>query len=201
MTLKKVLPYAHELMKEVLKEGDTAIDGTCGNGHDTVFLANLVGETGRVYGFDIQAQAIDSTSDRLREDGMEDRVELIQDSHGSCMNYISTAHLSSLQGAIFNLGYLPGGDKSIVTTPTETIASLEHLFANLNKDGLIVLVIYHGHPGGQEEKNAILDFVSQLDQNSFQVLQYNFLNQRNNPPFVVAIEKLKPENLNRSLRL
>ncbi len=191
MTLKKVLPYAHALMKEALKEGDIAIDGTCGNGHDTVFLANLVGETGRVYGFDIQAQAIDSTSHRLKENGIEDRVQLVQDSHGNCMKYISSAHLSSLQGAIFNLGYLPGGDKSIVTTPTETISSLKHLLANLNKNGLIVLVIYHGHPGGREEKNAILDFVKQLDQNSFHVLQYNFLNQRNNPPFVVAIEKIK----------
>ena len=61
----------------------------------------------------------------------------------------------------------------------------------LNKHGLLILVIYHGHEGGKEEKDAVLNYVTQLDQKEYHVLQYQFINQKNDPPFVIAIEKRK----------
>ncbi|GGC81018.1 rRNA methyltransferase [Thalassobacillus devorans] len=190
MTLNTVLAFAHQVMKAAIKEGDTAVDATCGNGHDTQFLSNLVGETGYVYGFDIQDAAIASTKAKLTEQQFN-RVTLIHDSHKEVSRYIKPEHTRLLKGAIFNLGYLPGSDKTVVTTPTSTLTALEHLLELLQPEGVVVLVVYHGHAGGSEEKDQLLDYVQTLNQQSFHVLQYAFINQKNTPPFVIAIEKRK----------
>ncbi|SEB04507.1 Putative rRNA methylase [Thalassobacillus cyri] len=190
MILKKVLAFAHDLMKSAIRAGDTAVDATCGNGHDTQLLSKLVGETGHVYGFDIQESAITNTRAKLTDTQLE-QVTLIQDSHKKIGTYIKKEHITSLKAAIFNLGYLPGSDKSIVTTPGSTLSAIEQLLDLLQPEGVIVLVVYHGHPGGTEEKDQLLEYVQNLDQHSFHVLQYGFINQRNAPPFILAIEKRK----------
>src|SRR5699024_11443519 len=74
--------------------------------------------------------------------------------------------------AIFNLGYLPRGDKTIITTPASTIAAIKKLLQFIRLSGRIALVIYHGHPGGQEEKNEVLSFVTSLSQAHYEVVQY-----------------------------
>ncbi|MFG6148212.1 tRNA (mnm(5)s(2)U34)-methyltransferase [Halobacillus sp. B23F22_1] len=189
MKLKRVLPFAHELIKEALTEGDVAIDGTCGNGHDTVQLCKFVGSTGHVYGYDIQKQAIDHTLERLQSNHLADRSTLFQVSHDQIESTIPDEALSRLKAAIFNLGYLPGSDKSVVTKPDPTISSVSLILEHLAPGGLIVLVVYHGHPGGKEEKDALLEYVQHLDQKDYSVLQYGFINQKNFPPFIVAVEK------------
>ncbi|KHE72048.1 class I SAM-dependent methyltransferase [Halobacillus sp. BBL2006] len=189
MILKRILDYSHTLMEQSLNKGDIAIDATCGNGHDTFFLAELVGEEGHVYGFDIQLKAIQNTEKRLIENSIEHRVTLNHDSHSRIKEVIPEAHQQNIQAAIFNLGYLPGSDKQVVTTPDETITSVDKLLTLLKQGGLIVLVVYHGHPGGKEEKAALMEYVTSLDQKNFRVLQYGFINQKNSPPFIIAIEK------------
>lgn len=189
MALQSILDYAHLLMKQVISEGDIVIDGTCGNGHDTLFLSQQVKKNGFVYGFDIQEKAIIKTKQRLTEYGNINNVSLINDSHARIETYIPSH--TPVQAAIFNLGYLPGSDKAIITTPSETIASLESILQMLNKGGRIVLVVYYGHKGGTEEKDELLKYVQSLEQESYRVLQYGFINQRNNPPFILAIEKTK----------
>ncbi|MBA2175806.1 class I SAM-dependent methyltransferase [Halobacillus locisalis] len=189
MTLLRILDYAHSLMEDSLTEGDIAVDGTCGNGHDTLFLANLVGETGHVYGFDIQPDAIANTKARLEEHDAYVQTSLIHDSHANLSEHIHNDHHNQIQAGIFNLGYLPGSDKSVVTKPEETIASIESLLHQVKKGGLIVLVVYHGHPGGKEEKEAVLRYVESLDQKNVRALQYGFINQKNTPPFIIALEK------------
>ncbi|MCP3033365.1 class I SAM-dependent methyltransferase [Halobacillus sp. A1] len=189
MKLKRVLQYAHELMENALQEGDIAIDATCGNGHDTSHLCNLVGTKGHVYAFDIQSQAVDNTKKRLKENQVEERATLIQQSHHKIEDHVPYSHLNKLQGAIFNLGYLPGGDKAVITQPDHTIESVTSILHYLQPGGLVVLVVYHGHPGGEEEKTALLELVKGLAQKDYSVLQYGFINQKNNPPFIVAIEK------------
>ncbi len=99
-------------------------------------------------------------------------------------------HKGHIDAAIFNLGYLPKGDKSIVTKPDTTIQAINSLLSLMSIEGIIVLVIYHGHSEGQIEKHALLDYLSTLDQKHAQVLQYQFLNQRNHAPFICAIEKI-----------
>jgi 16S rRNA C1402 N4-methylase RsmH len=186
--LKGILNFAHHLLKDSVMDGDTVIDATCGNGNDTVFLSELVGKGGSVLAFDIQSQAITATKEVLSKTG-QDNVSLIQDSHENIIDYLPDTMNKKIGGAIFNLGYLPKGDKSIITNGYSTIIALDTILNHLKKDGLIVIVVYHGHEGGEREKDALLKHVIHLDQKKFHVLQYGFINQKNNPPFIIAIQK------------
>jgi SAM-dependent methyltransferase len=187
--ITRILPFARTLMDAAVQEGDIAVDATVGNGHDTLYLAELVGKTGHVFGFDIQAQAIENTKNRLKEYGAIEQVTLFQESHDRLIEKIPVQYHGKITGAIFNLGYLPGGDKQIVTKPDSTIRAVEQLLEIMASEGIIVLVIYHGHPEGAVERDALLEYVQTLDQQKAHVLRYQFINQVNNPPFIVAIEK------------
>lgn len=191
MILKRVLPFAHALLNDVIQKGDSVVDATVGNGHDTELLAKLVGENGKVYGFDIQEQAIEITNTRLREIGLQNRAELFLKSHDEVEAVVPIDQHGKVKAAIFNLGYLPGGDKTIVTTPFSTINAVKQLLNILAPGGIIILVVYHGHPEGQVERDQLLDFVEAIDQKKAHVLQYRFLNQINHAPFIIAIEKIK----------
>ncbi len=188
--LKGILQYAHTLLDKSVNKGETVIDATCGNGHDTLFLSKLVGEEGHVLAFDIQQQAITNTKKRL-EQNKRTNVSLIHDSHAHIEKYIQLEKHGPIGGAIFNLGYLPRSDKTVITKGDTTVQAMKAILKVLKKDGLIVAVIYHGHEGGEEEKNEVLQFTSALDQKEYKVIKYGFINQKNNPPFIVAIQKLK----------
>ncbi|WP_416151861.1 tRNA (mnm(5)s(2)U34)-methyltransferase [Salipaludibacillus sp. HK11] len=189
MKLAGILPFARDILQKSVTTNGIAIDATAGNGHDTEFLAKLVGDNGTVYSFDIQDQAINATRDRLEITNLEKQVHLIQDGHEKLETYLSPTHHNNINGAIFNLGYLPGSDKSIVTTPSTTIEAIQQLSKHLKKGGIIVLVVYHGHEEGKVEKDMLLPFVESLPQTDFHVLEYRFINQKNTPPFIIAIEK------------
>ncbi|OIJ12485.1 16S rRNA (cytosine(1402)-N(4))-methyltransferase [Anaerobacillus alkalilacustris] len=189
MKVLGVLPFARELISNAVQQGDIVIDGTTGNGHDTLYLSNLVGELGHVYGFDIQEAAINKTKQRLTEHNCLSRVTLFQKGHEMVKTVIPEQHQGEIASAIFNLGYLPGGDKEIVTIPETTIMAISDIFSMLKKEGIIVLVVYHGHKEGKKEKDELLHFVSNMDQAKAHVLTYQFLNQKNDPPFIIAIEK------------
>lgn len=184
--LQGIIPFAHELLKKAVKKGDLVVDATCGNGNDTLLLSEFVESHGRVYAFDIQQQAIETTKQLLAEHERKN-VILIQDSHANIDQYIKEDE--EISAAVFNLGYLPRSDKKIITKPDSTLQALEKLLQRLKKNGLIVLVVYAGHPGGLEEKNAVLNFVTTLDQKQYSAVKYQFINLVNNPPFVIAIEK------------
>lgn len=185
MKLQRVLQYAKFLLTQSIENGEIAVDATAGNGHDTLFLAEIVGENGHVYSFDIQQDAVNATIDRLKENGFESRATVILDGHQHVKKYIS----EEIAGAVFNLGYLPGADHEIITKGETTIQAIEGLLSLLKVNGIIVLVIYHGHEGGKAERDAVLNYVSNLPQKYVHVLKYEFLNQKNDPPFIVAIEK------------
>ncbi|WP_156288561.1 class I SAM-dependent methyltransferase [Oceanobacillus salinisoli] len=186
--LKGILNYAHYLLEESIHEGETAIDATCGNGNDTLFLSEIVGENGHVLAFDIQEQAIAVTKDALIKNGISN-VSLIHDSHANISDYLPNEKNQTIGGAIFNLGYLPKSDKKVITRPQSTIISIDIILDSLKRNGLVVLVVYHGHQGGKEEKEAILKHVLKLNQKEYKVLQYGFINQKNDPPFIIAIQK------------
>jgi predicted methyltransferase len=189
MKLDRILPFAKNVLERAVKCGDIVVDATLGNGHDAVFLAELVGENGRVYGFDIQEEAVQTSKERLTMHRMSERVILFQVGHENLIYKIPSEHHGKVTGAIFNLGYLPGGDKTIVTKPKTTIAAIEQLLKIMVPEGIIVLVIYHGHPGGTFERDSLLQFCRQINQQEAQVLQYQFINQQNSPSFIVVIEK------------
>jgi predicted methyltransferase len=189
MKLERILPFARMLLQKAISEGNIAVDATMGNGHDTHFLAELVGESGHVFAYDIQQEAVTSTTKRLEEHNLLERATLLHQSHANITDTIP-AHLhGNVTGAIFNLGYLPGGNKQITTNAHSTIHAIEQLLDIMAVEGIIVLVIYHGHPEGQVERDELLKYVQNIAQEKAHILQYQFINQVNNPPFIVAIEK------------
>ena len=139
----------------------------------------------QVYAFDIQEQALEKTSQRIQEAGLTN-VDLILQGHETVDQYVT-----EVKAAIFNLGYLPSADKSIITQPQTTLEALEKLCQMLIKGGRIAIMIYYGHEGGDIERDAFLDFVSQLPQQEYTATIYRTLNQISNPPFLVMIEKLE----------
>ena len=185
MTLDRILPFARNLLEKVVVKGDRVIDATCGNGWDTVFLSHLVGEEGKVYAFDVQEEAIERAGARLREAQIK-QVDLILDGHENVLKYVN----AEVSAAIFNLGYLPGSDKTITTHGPTTWKAVVDILSLLAVGGIIVLVIYHGHEAGKVERAEIEAALVSLDPRKAEVLRYEFLN-KNNAPYVIAIEKLK----------
>ena len=180
--MKKPLEMAHDFLAQVITREDIVVDATMGNGYDTLFLARLAKQ---VYAFDIQEQALEKTRQRIQEAGFTN-VELILQGHETVDQYVS-----DVKAAIFNLGYLPSADKSIITQPQTTIEALDKLCQMLVKGGRIAIMIYYGHEGGDIERDAVMDYVSQLPQQEYTATIYRTLNQINNPPFLVMIEKLE----------
>lgn len=180
--MKRPLEMAHDFLAQVITREDIVVDATMGNGHDTLFLAKLAKQ---VYAFDIQEQALEKTNQRLQAAGLTN-VQLILQGHETVDQFVS-----ELKAAIFNLGYLPSADKSIITRPHTTIGALEKLCHMLVRGGRIAIMIYYGHEGGDLEKDAVLNYVSQLPQQEYTATIYRTLNQVNNPPFLVMIEKLE----------
>ena len=180
--MKRPLEMAHDFLAQVITKDDVVVDATMGNGHDTLFLAKLAKQ---VYAFDIQEQALEKTSQRIQEAGLTN-VDLILQGHETVDQYVT-----EVKAAIFNLGYLPSADKSIITQPQTTIEALDKLCQMLVKGGRIAIMIYYGHEGGDIERDSVMDFVSQLPQQEYTATIYRTLNQINNPPFLVMIEKLE----------
>ncbi|HJE16826.1 MAG TPA: methyltransferase domain-containing protein [Enterococcus casseliflavus] len=183
--LPTAMRYSHTLLKEVLQPGQTAVDATMGNGFDTELLASLVGPTGQVFAFDIQEQALQATKKRLAEKELLAQVQLIHQGHETLAEVVS----GPVHAAIFNLGYLPKGDKAIITLPDTTKTALEALLTRLAPKGRIILVCYYGHAGGEAELKEVHSFCQQLPQEKFNVLSYQFINQRNQPPILFCIER------------
>ncbi len=159
---------AHIVLTNTLQSGDIAIDATCGNGHDTLFLAKQVGPTGTVYGFDIQQSALDLTTLKLKEQQQFSQVELICAGHENIKQHVLTQHQSSITAIMFNLGYLPGSDKSIITQAKTTLTALKASCRLLKPSGLITLIAYPGHQGGLQELESLQDWISRLDNEFFQ---------------------------------
>lgn len=184
--LRSAMRYSHKLLSDAIYKGGIAVDATAGNGHDTLFLSQKVKEDGHVYTFDIQEQAIQNTKQRLDENDCHN-VTLIHDGHEHIDQYLPDD--IEIDVAIFNLGYLPSSDKHIITHQDTTLTAVEWIIHHLKPQGRCVLVLYYGHEGGNEEKEAVIQFASQLPQDSYQVLCYQFINQRNAPPICLCIEK------------
>ncbi len=146
---------AQELAAEVLAEGAIALDATAGNGNDTLFLAQHVGSSGSVYAIDVQSIAIDRTRAKVTEAGLADRVQLAQANHRDLEHVVAPKHRGRIACAMFNLGYLPSSDKSVVTLVESTMAGIQAAAGMLRPDGLLSILAYVGHPGGRAEADAI----------------------------------------------
>jgi tRNA A58 N-methylase Trm61 len=170
------------LVKEVLREGDLAIDATAGNGHDSAFLAECVGASGRVIAFDIQPDAIDQARRHVTACGFADRVEFHQESHTNIPVHASPGTVAAV---MFNLGYLPGGDHSIATESPQTLIAIDQAVEVLKPGGLISIVCYPGHAAGAGEAEAVEDKVTSLTEVGWRVAAYKMCGTHKPSPFLM----------------
>ncbi|MDR2513049.1 MAG: methyltransferase domain-containing protein [Puniceicoccales bacterium] len=147
---------AHTTARTILHEGDLAIDATAGNGHDTTFLANAVGQTGHVYAFDIQPAALAATRQRLENSNLAARTTLVLASHEQMPSHLPPPWKGNIATIFFNLGYLPGSDRLLITTASTTLPALTAATTLLKIGGLLSILVYPHHPGGKEEATAVL---------------------------------------------
>lgn len=167
-----------------LKPQDIAIDMTCGNGHDTLFLCRLLSE-GMVFGLDIQKKALQKTRELLINQGIQESFfHLFQQSHAEPISIASPPRL-----IVYNLGYLPGGDKSIVTKSNSTLESLHRSVELLALDGALSVMCYPGHEEGLEEEKQVLKWAKTLCASKWRVCLHQWIN-RNRSPSLLWIERI-----------
>ncbi|MNS18586.1 putative rRNA methylase [compost metagenome] len=192
MGFQSVLSMAHQLTGARLQPGDAAIDSTAGTGADTLFLALACGRKGQIFSFDVQAEALGLTEQRLaKEDQVKmAQVTLLHRSHADMKEAVPAKFHGRIGAVMFNLGYLPaeGADPSLITEPASTIAALEAAMELLRPRGIITAVLYPGHPGGGDEATAVQEWASSLPQAAGQSLIYRQL-QKAAAPYLIAIEK------------
>ncbi|MGL5973204.1 MAG: tRNA (mnm(5)s(2)U34)-methyltransferase [Oscillospiraceae bacterium] len=181
--MEHIVSFSHTLLNQHLSTTDISIDFTLGNGNDAAFLSQLCID-GFVYGFDTQKIAIENSRNLMLQKNINN-VKLILDSHSNLDKYID----KEIGGGIFNLGYLPNGDKSITTNfETTKIAILKSLDI-LKKSGIIVIVCYTGHYGGLDEALSLENFCINLNSKHFNVISYKLINKKL-CPFILAIYKV-----------
>jgi len=173
------------ILQQRVGTGCKVADATCGNGKDTIFLAGIVGERGRVWSFDIDKNALEATGEKLRQHSLSSAVELVHAGHERLGEFIS----EPLDAVVFNLGYLPGGVKSTVTRPETTLSALEQSLGLLVPGGIVLLTVYTGHPGGDEEGRAVDEWAARLPSPGYNVWRSSLLNRRADAPYLVMIEK------------
>ncbi|WP_143315363.1 class I SAM-dependent methyltransferase [Clostridium sp. HBUAS56017] len=168
---------AHYIIKEFLENKLVAIDGTLGNGYDTDFLSE---HFNKVYAFDIQKSACENYIMKGKSN-----VSVINDSHHLLNEYVK----EEVNCIIYNLGFLPGGDKNITTEHNTSLESIKKGLKLLSSGGIIAISIYTGHNEGKKEETCILEYLQRLPKSKYGVMVHSYLNRTNNPPKLVIVEK------------
>jgi len=182
---KRITALTQAQVDLVVSEGSIAVDATAGNGYDTLYLAEKVGNSGHVYSFDIQEEALHKTGELLREKGLSARVSLIPDSHVNMSEYLT----EKVSVIMYNLGYLPGGNQEVTTTARVTLESVEKSLTLLNPGGIITIVVYPGHPEGEREKETLMAYCNRQNSAETAILHTHLLNQKGFPPELIIIQK------------
>lgn len=183
-TYKEHIAAAQSAWAKVVKSQDIVIDATCGNGHDTLFLTSL--NPHLVYALDIQKEAITATS--LLTAAYKEKIKFIQSCHSLFPEEIQP---STVKLIIYNLGYLPGGNKSITTQTETTLASLKLAENYLVEGGMISVMCYPGHSEGKKEENALLAWAENLTTSLWKVCHYRWLNRPNHPSLLLVSKTIK----------
>lgn len=183
----KHLDLSKQYFEKLLKVGDIAIDATCGNGHDTYFLASriLTSDSGTLYSLDVQKSALESAKKNLQEKispSIFDRIHFLEMCHSMFPKEIEA---NSVKLIVYNLGYLPGGDKAITTTAETTLISIKHSMKLISYSGAISITCYPGHPAGKIEEELILEFVSSLDYKTWNCCHHRFVNREKSPSLLI----------------
>lgn len=192
--IRQTTEFAMHIVRAYVEPGDTVIDATCGNGHDTLALASM--EPARLYAFDIQEEAVRATTALLEANGYHEaiadgRIIVRQMSHEEMGGFVIGDDRSAapVKAVVFNLGYLPGGDKDITTKAETTLTAVQMAIELLQLDGLICITMYSGHPEGRREKAALLEFSDGLDAGKWHTAYIGMPNQKHDPPEILLITR------------
>lgn len=181
--LPSAVRWSHLLLEGRIEPGATVIDATAGNGHDTLFLAREVGETGHVFAFDLQSTAIESTRVRLEKAGIsESQFTLLNRGHEGLASALPARLRETVKAIMFNLGYLPGSDRELITRTETTLQAVKIALEWLAFGGLMTVVVYPGHKGGSEEAVEIAGLADRAAQSGFEVQHLRPVNPGANPP-------------------
>lgn len=189
MEIANAVIMAQRFIGPKLAASSLVIDATAGNGKDTLFMASNTPSSAMVWAFDIQQQALSKTHQLLARFGLETKVRLVLDDHAHIPDHIS----QPVDAAMFNLGYLPGGDHTVSTCPDTTIDAISHTIQLLRPGGVITVVTYPGYTPGRLEDQAVQKHLAGLNQNQLAVACWSMVNQKNNPPILYIIEKIRSE--------
>lgn len=183
--------WASELIGPALYPGAVAVDATMGNGQDTLWLCERVGESGRVYAFDVQPEAVERTRQRLESAGVLDRATLFCKGH----QHMAEVVPEPVDAVMFNLGWLPGAEHIVTTRKETTLQAADAALSLLKPDGLMTLCVYPGHDEGARELEALLKWASRLDPKRYDALIKCYLNQPNDPPRMIAVKRKKTKKV------
>lgn len=179
--------WAKEIMEDALFSGACAIDSTMGNGYDTLWLCELVGESGKVYAFDVQQEAVDNTAKRLENAGVRERANLFCMGHERMLEAVE----EPVDAVLFNLGWLPGAEHGVTTQTETTLKAVEAALTLLKEEAVMTICIYPGHEEGARELQMLLDWAAKLDDKRYDAVIKHYVNQPNDPPQMLAIRKKK----------
>lgn len=185
--IQDIQGFLRTILTPLINPGDVVLDLTAGRGRDTLFLAENVGESGKVHAFDVQEIALEETLNLLREHNLENRVVLHALDHALLLQKVQ----EPVKVAMFNLGYLPGNDQRIITKASSTLSALESVLKLLCIGGVIALTVYRGHQGGAEEAQAVEEFLQGLPRRNYSVLRGEYVNQGSDAPYWILVQKNK----------
>jgi len=183
--LRNARHLAADYMRQTIRPGDSVVDATMGNGKDTLFLAELVGEAGHVYAFDVQAEAVARTQERVREAGFDARTTLLLAGHETMAQYVP----QGMTAIMFNLGWLPGAAHAVTTQTETTLAAVDAAVRLLAPGGIVTVCIYPGHDEGKRELAALVEYASRLPVRTYNVAHHHFLNASAETPQLILIQK------------
>lgn len=187
-TCSRPVQCAQDWIARIVHPGDVVIDATAGNGHDSLFLARLIGSEGKLHAFDIQQKAIDSTRALLSSNGYSGENIMLH-----CASHSRMAELVDfgVKAVMFNLGYLPGGDRSVISRAEETLPAIEQALSLTVAGGIVSVVCYPGHEGGDAEASDVTNFLRSLDAGKWRVAELSHGNAPSPAPFLLAAFRLK----------
>lgn len=181
--LPSAVRWSHLLVEERLRPGDLVVDATAGNGHDTLFLARLVSPGGHVFALDVQERALANTRELLLGSGItEDGFTLIHGGHETLSERLPPSAKGRIQAVMFNLGYLPGSDKTLITETAKTMSAIPQSLEWLCPGGIMTVVVYPGHEGGAVEAKEVEKFASSLPPRTVEVQHIRPVNRTASPP-------------------
>lgn len=186
-TLRNARHLAADYMRRSIREGDAVVDATMGNGKDTLFLCELVGEGGHVYAFDVQAEAVERTKERVDEAGYASRTTLILAGHETMAEHVK----EPVQAVMFNLGWLPGAQHIVTTKTDTTLTAVRAALELVAPGGIVTICVYPGHEEGMRELHALRELAAELDVRRYNALYHHFVNASDQTPQLILVQKNK----------